>query len=663
MSENEISVSVKKDMKSKVLGTLGGSSTGLGTFGAVHNVCHYTCQGIIALLAIFGISAVGMPLGFLLDPTLVVIFSSIGLASITSSILLHIKHKKSSCSVTVNVADNLTNRRPILADKKLLAFLALGVISAASLVSGVNGALVNQSTADLSEPNDMLVKQSTTDVSQQTLTLDSPTKMNSDGDTTIAITYVRTSNEGLIFTVSMDTSDMEAPSLAEHDLTKLSYIVGSSGTIAKPLSWNVEETGHMGHHLKGTLVFPIKENNHAIIDDETKSFEIVVNDVAGIDHRAFSWEIIATSQPFSDQNQTSQSLYESSASPSLAPAFTLPSTKGGEVSLSDYAGKKNVLLYFQEGIMCAPCWEQVEDIQKVYDKFQQLDIEVLTITVDPMNALKKESAKRGIMLPVLEDADLKISTAYDVLEDSMHPGSRPGHTFVLIGKDGEILWKKAYFIASGSTEMTMQMPDGSTMTMNMGGMDMGAPGSVMYVPVDELLVELNKVFSNTSMSQMETGSMEGMVDHSMCLTPIHNHADFKVYLNGNPLDLSQRKYMDQDRDVHFHPTVKVNPDDIPGIPFADMVHIHKENLTVRDFLNTLDFDTDTLKMLNDEQKLKVYANGELRQEGLDYVMHDKDRILVSYGSETESQIAKQIESVTNYATMGRDKNPSLFGGC
>ena len=116
MSENEISIAAKKDIKSKVLGTFGGSSTGLGTFGAVHNVCHYTCQGIIALLAIFGISAVGMPLGFLLDPSLVVIFSSIGLASITLSILLHIKHKKSSCNVTGEVV----GRRHILGDKKLL---------------------------------------------------------------------------------------------------------------------------------------------------------------------------------------------------------------------------------------------------------------------------------------------------------------------------------------------------------------------------------------------------------------------------------------------------------------------------------------------------------------------------------------------------------------
>jgi hypothetical protein len=44
----------------------------------------------------------------------------------------------------------------------------------------------------------------------------------------------------------------------------------------------------------------------------------------------------------------------SSEQPSLAeddsaPAFTLPSAAGGKVALSDYAGKKPVLLYFSMG--------------------------------------------------------------------------------------------------------------------------------------------------------------------------------------------------------------------------------------------------------------------------------------------------------------------------
>lgn len=390
--------------------------------------------------------------------------------------------------------------------------------------------------------------------------------------------------------------------------------------------------------------------------------------------------IFAATQPFQTKAETekppSQSaLPDKSLAAPTAPSFTLPSTTGDTISLSDYSGKKNVLLYFQEGIMCAPCWEQIEDIQKEYDKFKSLDIELVTVTVDPLNALTKETEERGITLPVLEDGDLSVSKAYDVLDYSMHPGSRPGHSFVLVGKDGDIVWKKDYYPAG----------------VNVGGMNMNSGGK-MYVPVDELLREIYKIayrlFPDSGNAAGASSQINGtsnytgeaqnatnstgdttMVDHSMCLTPIHNHADFKVYLNGNPLNLTQRNYMDQSSDVHFHPTVKVNPDDVPGIPFADMVHMHKENITISDLLDTLDFDDATSKMLSGNSgMLMVYANGELKPEGLDYVMQDKDRILVSYYDDTsgiikDEEIAKQIESVTNYAIMGKDKNPSLFGGC
>ena len=41
-----------------------------------------------------------------------------------------------------------------------------------------------------------------------------------------------------------------------------------------------------------------------------------------------------------------------------APAFTLTSGAGKPVSLADYRGR-TVLLYFQEGLSCQPCWDQI----------------------------------------------------------------------------------------------------------------------------------------------------------------------------------------------------------------------------------------------------------------------------------------------------------------
>ncbi len=41
----------------------------------------------------------------------------------------------------------------------------------------------------------------------------------------------------------------------------------------------------------------------------------------------------------------------------------LPSTKGGVFDLAGLRGQ-TVLLYFQEGLMCQPCWDQLKDIEK-----------------------------------------------------------------------------------------------------------------------------------------------------------------------------------------------------------------------------------------------------------------------------------------------------------
>jgi peroxiredoxin Q/BCP len=346
-----------------------------------------------------------------------------------------------------------------------------------------------------------------------------------------------------------------------------------------------------------------------------------------------------------------------------APDFTLPSSNGGTVSLSDYRGKKNVLLYFQEGVMCDPCWQQTLDIQKKYDKFQSQDIELVTITVDPLNAVTKNANRFGITLPVLADEDLSVSTQYDVLKNSMHPGERPGHTFILLDNNGKVIWRKDYFLASGSTKMTMRMSDGSTMTMDMG-MDMGKPGSVMYVNVDKLLSDIKSASLNLESSSSSTSSMDvsnpemTMQDHSMCLTPIHNHVDFKMYLGETMLNFSQKSFMDQANFTHFHKTVKVNPDDVPGIPNGLLIHVHRDNVTIRDFLKTLDlpFNIDNI------QNLKVVVNDNVQSSGLDYVLKDKDRLLVT-GSSNNSQIKSQMDSVTDYALQGKEKNPSLFGGC
>ncbi|MGH3678259.1 MAG: peroxiredoxin family protein, partial [Mycobacterium sp.] len=46
-----------------------------------------------------------------------------------------------------------------------------------------------------------------------------------------------------------------------------------------------------------------------------------------------------------------------------APPFTLAASTGKPVALSDFRGR-SVLLYFQEGLSCQPCWDQIGDLEQ-----------------------------------------------------------------------------------------------------------------------------------------------------------------------------------------------------------------------------------------------------------------------------------------------------------
>lgn len=139
-----------------------------------------------------------------------------------------------------------------------------------------------------------------------------------------------------------------------------------------------------------------------------------------------------------------------------APAFTLASVVNGtSFNLSNYANKSDVLLFFNEGLSCSSCLQQMVDIDKNYSTFSKMGITVVSITADSPSSLGTWAQNNGITkMMVLSDTSLQVDQEYGTLyAGSMHPGMAPGHTFILVGKDGTILWRKDY----GSTTMYVQM--------------------------------------------------------------------------------------------------------------------------------------------------------------------------------------------------------------
>ena len=146
-----------------------------------------------------------------------------------------------------------------------------------------------------------------------------------------------------------------------------------------------------------------------------------------------------------------------------APAIVLPSTAGGSYDLADSAGK-TVLVYFQEGVGCQPCWNQMAEIEANWAKFRAAGIDqFVTITSDSLALISQKIDQDGISGPVLADTDLAVSKTYDANSYGMMGDSRDGHTFIVVDPAGVIRWRADYG---------------------------GAPDYTMYVPVEALLADL-----------------------------------------------------------------------------------------------------------------------------------------------------------------------------
>ncbi|MDP2946384.1 MAG: redoxin domain-containing protein [bacterium] len=124
-----------------------------------------------------------------------------------------------------------------------------------------------------------------------------------------------------------------------------------------------------------------------------------------------------------------------------APDFVLADKDGKLYSLNELRGK-NIILFFNEGLMCYPaCWNQIVALAKD-ERFKNTDIVVLSVVVDPPEEWQKaiEQMPELAEATVVFDKDAAVSKKFNMLKtsSSMHYDSLPGHTYALIDKEGAI---------------------------------------------------------------------------------------------------------------------------------------------------------------------------------------------------------------------------------
>lgn len=111
-----------------------------------------------------------------------------------------------------------------------------------------------------------------------------------------------------------------------------------------------------------------------------------------------------------------------------APEFTLADLSGETHSLDDYKGKPLVLNFW--GTFCPPCRNEMPDLQKVYEKWQDKGLQVVGINLSEDRVSVRSFAQSvGVNFPILLDKNRKIERLY---------GLREYPTTFFIGSDGTI---------------------------------------------------------------------------------------------------------------------------------------------------------------------------------------------------------------------------------
>ena len=125
----------------------------------------------------------------------------------------------------------------------------------------------------------------------------------------------------------------------------------------------------------------------------------------------------------------------------MAPAFTLLNQREEKVSLKDFRGEKNVVVYFYPKAMTPGCTVQACGIRDYKKEFADADTVVLALSPDAPSRLMKFEEKQELNFDLLSDEDHAVAEKYGVWALKKNYGREymgiVRSTFI-VGKDGKL---------------------------------------------------------------------------------------------------------------------------------------------------------------------------------------------------------------------------------
>jgi peroxiredoxin Q/BCP len=117
-----------------------------------------------------------------------------------------------------------------------------------------------------------------------------------------------------------------------------------------------------------------------------------------------------------------------------APDFSLQASDGKTYKLSDYRGKKAVVVAWYPKADTPGCTIECKSLAQNGDKIRRFNVAYFMASVDPVEANKAFAEKYQADFPLLSDPTKAAAQAYGVL----NPGGMARRWTFYIGKDGKV---------------------------------------------------------------------------------------------------------------------------------------------------------------------------------------------------------------------------------
>jgi thioredoxin-dependent peroxiredoxin len=128
-----------------------------------------------------------------------------------------------------------------------------------------------------------------------------------------------------------------------------------------------------------------------------------------------------------------------------APTFSLPATGGSTVSLEDFKGSQNVVLYFYPRDDTPGCTKEACGFRDLSSRFAEAGAAILGVSADDVESHERFAEKFGLPFPLLADTDRAVCNAYGVYKLRQQAGREfmgIERTTFLIDKQG--ILRKVY---------------------------------------------------------------------------------------------------------------------------------------------------------------------------------------------------------------------------